>query len=384
MGVLCLLVTLGAGRVGAADLSGSKGAAQGPWSVALALFPKVGAATLAEISAPDFTLEEAKRIAGSTSYDALSATLPRLILQALSPLPNKWASPSQKQRPVAFADLSANGEAVSGAPFVDLARESMAIKGENPGKEMSGSSEENAWDGLVAGFFALTGDAIECRVVVFESGMGKARRTFSWDGNIDRLEQCAESLLPGMVSWIAGQELGVVDFLPLPEKGAPLALTLESGGERAVVKGCRLFIASEGDIRIRMERVGYETRSIEIAEARPGSYRRETVTLETMGTPSSAISLATAGPVLDWKEADAFKRSEKRYRSALGRFVASIPLTALGLGVFFSYSEAYARGAVSDASYYTSGACAVAVTGVSLGFLIDCAVGLVNFLRVSR
>jgi len=388
-GLLCLLVTLGAGLAGAADLPASaKAGATGSWRVALALFSRVGEAALAETASQDFSLEKARSLAASAVNDALASTFPGLVKKALSPLPDRLAEPGKPLEAV-FADLSraaAKGEAAA-APFIDLAaQKSPATSGEAPGDQPGSPAEDSGWDGLVCGFFSRAGEEIDCRVLLFESGMTTASRSLSWRGEIGDLDRFAEAMLPGIVSWIAGKELGVVDIMPQPENGPTLSLALESEAGEGVLKGNRLYFDAESDFRLRLraERIGFEPRPLDIRGARPGTYRKEFVSLTRAAAQLSGVPLANAGSILDWNESDVFRRSEKRYRSALGRFVASVPLTAIAFGVFFSYSEAYARGAVSDAAYYASGAGAAAAAGLSICFLVDSAIGLINVLNASK
>jgi len=388
-GLLCLLVTLGAGLAGAADLPASaKAGATGSWRVALALFSRVGEAALAETASQDFSLEKARSLAASAVNDALASTFPGLVKKALSPLPDRLAEPGKPLEAV-FADLSraaAKGEAAA-APFIDLAaQKSPATSGEAPGDQPGSPAEDSGWDGLVCGFFSRAGEEIDCRVLLFESGMTTVSRSLSWRGEIGDLDRFAEAMLPGIVSWIAGKELGVVDIMPQPENGPTLSLALESEAGEGVLKGNRLYFDAESDFRLRLraERIGFEPRPLDIRGARPGTYRKEFVSLTRAAAQLSGVPLANAGSILDWNESDVFRRSEKRYRSALGRFVASVPLTAIAFGVFFSYSEAYARGAVSDAAYYASGAGAAAAAGLSICFLVDSAIGLINVLNASK
>lgn len=386
-GLLCLLVTLGAGLAGAADAPPSaKADAAGSWRVALALFPRVGEAALAETTAQDFSLAKARSLAASAANDALSSTFPSLVQRVLSPLPDRRAEPG-KPLATAFADLSgvaAKGGAAT-APFIDLAaQKSPAASVETPGDQPDALVENSGWDGLVAGFFTLAGEQIDCRVLLFESGMTAVSRVLTWRGEIASLDRFAETMLPSIVSWIAGKDLGVVDIMPQPGNGPPLALALDSEAGKGILKGSRLYCEAEGDFSLRAERIGFEPRSIEIRGARPGNYRKEFVSLTPAAAKLSEVPLADAGSILGWKESDLFRRSEKSYRSALGRFVVSVPLTAIAFGVFFSYSEAYARGAASDAAYYASGACAAAAAGLSVCFLVESAIGLVNVLNASK
>ena len=348
-------------------------------------------AALADTAAQGFSIDDARRVAASASsgYDALSSTFPSLIKGALTPLPDRLAAPG-KAGSAAFAAFS--GAAASGkdtaAPFWDLAARESMTAGENAPSAQATQADmptgNSGWDGLVCGFYALAGETLDCRALLFEAGKAEAVRVLSWRGDIGGLDNFAASLLPEIASWIAGQNLGVVDIAPEPEHGAPLSLAMESGTGRGYLKGSRLYVVGEGDFKLRAERAGYDSRSIETLDIRLGAYQKERVILEPSAPPLAAAPLANAGPLLNWKESEAFRRSQTRYRSALGRFVASVPLTAIALGVFFSYSEAYARGAASDAAYYASGAGAAIAAGLSLGFLIDCAAGLVNVVNASK
>lgn len=387
-GLLCLLAALGAGLAGAADLPASaKAVAPGSWRVALALFPRVSAAALAETASQDFSLENARSLAASAVNDTISSTLPGLVRRALSPLPDRRADPAGKILAAVFADLpsAAGKEKAAAAPFIDLAaQKSPAASGDAPSDQPDAQAVNSGWDGLVCGFYSLAAEEIDCRVLLFEAGTTTASRALSWRGEIGSLDRFAETLLPAIASWIAGKDLGVIDIAPQPVNGPPLSLALESEAGTGILKGSRLYFEAEGDYALRAERIGFEPRSIEMSGARPGTYRKESVSLTPAAAQISAAPLANAGSILNWKESDAFRRSEKRYRSALGRFVASVPLTAIAFGVFFSYSEAYARGAVSDAAYYASGAGAAAAAGLSICFLVDSAIGLINVLKASK
>lgn len=385
-GLLCLLVTFWAGNAGAADLPSSKPAAQTPWRVALALFYKVGETMLPDAESRGFTLGDARSMAAAASADALSATLPSLVQSALAPLPDRETASGKMMTSTAFAEFSdAAAKGKTAAPFVDLrVGETLAGDAESPKAQADAPAAKSAWEGLVCGFFALAGETIDCRVLLFDAGSTAASRVLSWRGEISGLDGFAGTLLPAIASWVAGKDLGIVDIMPQPENGAPLSLALESDDGRGYLKGSRLYAVAEGAFRLHAGRAGFASRSIEVSGAAPGSYRKVGVALEPAAAAIPATSLTDAGSLLNWKESDAFRRSETRYRSALGRFVASVPLTAIALGVFFSYGEAYARGAASDAVYYASGAGAAAAAGLSLGFLIDSAIGLVNVLRASK
>lgn len=384
--MLCLLALCGAGMAGAADLPLSKTAQRNPWRVALALFCEVDASTLAETEKPDFSLENARRLAASASYGALSETFPSLVRRALTPLPDRRAGTDQAA-PTALVTLQGSGASGDSgtAPFEDLAmRESPEGKETAPSGQTGSSAKDAGWDGLICGFFTREGETIDCRVLLFDAGTAAANRALAWKGGVGSLDQFTAALIPAMASWVAGKDLGVIDFAAQPEKGPPLALSLESEANGAALKGSRLFIEAAGDYPVRLERAGFEPRSLKVSGARPGMYRKEIVSFTPAAIHASEVPLANAGSILDWKESDKFHRAEKRFRSSLGRFVASVPLTAIAFGVFFSYSEAYARGATSDSAYYASGAGAGAAVGLSAGFLIDCAVSLVNLINASK
>ncbi len=339
-GLLCLLATLGAGKIGAADLPSSKPAAQAPWRVALALFYKVNEAMLLDAESQGFTLGDARSMAASASADALSATLPSLVQSALAPLPDRQTASGKMRTSTAFADFSsAAAKGKTAAPFVDLrvgAAEPLAADEESPKAQADAPAAKSAWEGLVCGFFALAGETIDCRVLLFDAGATAASRVLSWRGEISGLDGFAGTLLPAIASWVAGKDLGIVDIVPQPENGAPLSLALESDDGRGYLKGSRLYAVAEGAFRLHAGRAGFASRSIEVSGAAPGSYRKVGVALEPAAAAIPPASLADAGSLLNWKESDAFRRSETRYRSALGRFVASVPLTAIALGVFFS------------------------------------------------
>jgi hypothetical protein len=379
-------VAFGAGRAAAADLPAPKAAPRNPWRVALALFCKVDAATLAETEKPEFSLEHARRIAASALYGSLSGTFPSLVQSALTPLPDRRTA-QDTAAPTAFTDLSATGAKGNSdsAPFVDLSAVEFPMASEASATGQIGAyAEKISWDGLVCGFFTLEGETIDCRVLLIDAGSATASRTLAWKGGIGNLDQFTAALLPAMASWVAGRDLGVIDIAAQPEKGPPLSLALEPETDRAALKGSRLFVEAAGDYLLRLERAGFEPRTLKISGVSPGIYRKEIVPFTPAAIHASVVPLANAGSILTWTESDRFHRAEKRFRSSLGRFVASVPLTAIAFGVFFSYSEAYARGAASDSTYYASGAGAVAAAGLSVGFLIDCAFSLVNVINASK
>ena len=66
---------------------------------------------------------------------------------------------------------------------------------------------------------------------------------------------------------------------------------------------------------------------------------------------STQTSFAAAAESLKLLDENAYRGKEKKFHSALGRFSdLGVPVTAIALGAFFSYWEAYSRSAASVAA----------------------------------
>lgn len=349
-----------------------KNSAPSPWILGLSRFVQLPPDTLASLDAKGLTLEAAGELAATSTQGILDRTIPALLASALEPLPDR-ATKDRDGRPLLVTTrLNQSGNDLR---YAEIQAGTEALKG---------------LDGLVAGFYSLIDESIECRVLLFAKREGEGvfsqPASLSFRGSIPDLDTMAEKLLPGILAWVAGREIGIVDVRPEPKQGVKVALEGSPPHTSIGIDGSRLFVYEHGEYGIVLQKKGFADARRSLVSSL-GSYRSLPVTLEPLGAEGvadSGVSIFSAAETLRWGEKSRFIEAERKFSAALGRFVISIPLSALALGGYFSFSEAYSRSAVSPQALSWSGAGAIVSISLSAAFIVDSALRLVNVLRASR
>ena len=342
------------------------------------------------LSLSDIDLAGLSRLAGEDKGDALSISLPSLLLAALAPLPPRHGAAQAEA--ATTASLYGKGEEGS---LVDFG---MGGKGSIDEKSLNSAATDGTspWtkpgldslDGFISGCYALQGGELEVEIFYFEKDRLVPAGSKRYSGDISSLEHFTEAVLPGILAWIARKPLGIIDVETKP-RGAVLLdksdLRLRGGHS---LDGNRLFLFDREKFPISVSKEGYKDSVFEIDAVEAfGTYRKLRIEMTPIvaGTGSAAAAWAEASPEsLIWKDMPEFKKKELDFHSALGRLVLSIPFSAISAGTFLLYSEAYSRSAASSGEYYASGAAMALCVSVSAGFIIDTAIRLVQVLRVSR
>lgn len=342
------------------------------------------------LSLSDLGLAGLSQLAGEEKGDALSISLPSLLLAALAPLPPRYGVSGTDA--ATTTSLYKKGEegslvefGVQGKGSVDEKNlTSAGTDGMAPWKEPGLDS----LDGFISGCYALRGSGLEVEVLFFEKGQLVPASSKRYSGDISSLEHFTEAVLPSILSWIARKPLGVVDVETKPRGAVLLDKSDPTQKSGHSIDGNRLFLFDREKFSVAVTKEGYKDSVFEIdATGKLGTYRklRIEMTPTVAGTGSAAAAWTDASPEsLIWKDMPEFKKKELDFHSALGRLVLSIPFSAISAGTFRLYSEAYSRSAASGGEYYASGAAMALCLSVSAGFIIDTAVRLVQVLRVSR
>ena len=357
------------------DQASPKDQALAPWVLGLSRFVQVSPAILASLDGRAVTIGEAAELASRSGEGILDGTIPSLLASALEPLPQRRAKDKDGKPVLIRTVLKQRGQDLR---YADIKDGAQALAG---------------LDGLVTGFYSLAGEQIECRIQLFSKGEGEAPSqaenhapSLSFSGGISELDFLAEKMLPGILTWVAGRELGVVDVRTEPEQGVLLALDGDPPRTRIDLDGSRLFIFEQGEYGIIMNQKGFED-ARRLLDSSLGSYSSLLVKMAPIGSEeglSSGDSIFSAAETLSWGEKFRFLESEKKFSAALGRFVISIPISALAIGGYFSYSEAYSRSAVTSDALSLSGAGALISISISAAFIVDSALKLMDVLRASR
>ncbi|HWR10935.1 MAG TPA: hypothetical protein VN445_03865 [Rectinemataceae bacterium] len=402
-GALCLLFGLCAQSIQAQALGETASTSTGadsPWILGLTTFYKVSPEVLAETASPEFSLEKASGLASTSEGGALSVTLPSLLFSALDPLPHRLSaetavadtpktSPS-RDAPASAGDKAASSEKApqasqkprlipaslqkraTGSPFADAEKGKEAFAGLN---------------GLLVGFYSFQGETLECGIFFFEKDTEKPLGSVLYKGSIASLENIGGETLPAILRWVANRDLGCVDIIARPAAGATFTVEGEIPEGDIAVDGARVFVYGKGGYSIAIKQKGYEDGSLAIAAIAPGSYRSVVLEMRPSATAPASTpeeSIIDAADRLKWKEETGFLAAEKKFSSSLGRFVMSLPIAAIAVGTFYSFYEAYSRGAASDTALYASGAAAAVSISLSAGFIIDSAIKLIDVLHASR
>ncbi|PKL06838.1 MAG: hypothetical protein CVV53_02195 [Spirochaetae bacterium HGW-Spirochaetae-9] len=353
-----------------------KDATSAPWVLGFSRFIQVSPELLANLETRGLNLEQAGECAAQSAEGILDRTIPALLASALEPMPKRVAKDNDGKPVLVKTLLNQSGNDLR---YREIQAGMEALKG---------------LDGLVAGFYSLIGENIECSILLFsKGGEGAASNAGSmqpdvlaFSGSISDLDSLAARLLPGLLSWAAGRELGILDVRTEPEHGVLLTVGRNPSPMNIYVAGSRLFIHEAGEYEIIMNRKGFEEGRRTLA-LRPGYYSSLDVKLTSIGsepTLGSGESIFSADETLRWEEKSRFIEAERKFSAALGRFIISVPLSALALGSYFSYSEAFSRSAVSIDALSWSGAGAIISVSLSAAFIVDSALKLMDVLRASR
>ena len=339
------------------------------WVLGVSRFYQVSPEVLAATAVPEFTVEKAREVAGKATGGPLSIALPSLLSAALPPFPHRTLALGEGGNP---ASIPVSFKLDSGENnLVDISK---------------GADAFAAYDGIVAGFYVKQSETIACRIFFFEKGKPEPVGSKFYEGSIASLETMATEILPPLLSWVANRAVGIVDIKIQPSGGGATLELHDTAPERATTGGGkRLFVFESGDYEVSVGQKGFEPSLIQLRDLSTGSYRSISVELTSSKTLTPAgDSFASATDALKWKEESVFRSAEKKYRSAMGRFVLSVPFSAIAIGAFFSYLEAYSRAAASQGALYASGGITALCLSLNVGFIIDTAIKLVDVLHASR
>jgi len=341
------------------------------WRLGISPFYSVSPEELAMTTAGEFDLPMARDVARNAEEKALSFSLPNMLLSDLEPLPKR------SMVAVAGTDGAATSIPVVLNPIIT---DGLLVDIGKDGDLFSAN------DGIVAGFYSREGVFIRCVILFFEKGTPKPITSASFTETIDTLDNMKNKTLPQLLSWVANRPLGVIDVKIAPTGGsATIAIQPGDTVGESETSGTRAFVYEPGNYDIVVSRKGYETGHLPILAFSVGTYRSEEIQLiPTINIPSTQSSFAAAADSLKLLDENDFRGKEKKFHSALGRFILGIPITAIALGTFFSYWEAYSRSAASAGALYVSGGTAALCVSFEIGFIIDTAIKLVDVLHASR
>ncbi len=340
------------------------------WSFGLTPFYMIGPEELQALDSPGLTTEKTIGIAAGSGEGPLSISLASILASAMEPSPERYPrgdlSTQDSPMPVSFSWKDGDKR------FADLLKAKETLEG---------------LDGLAAGFYSLRGENLECRIVLLEKGAAIPRGVIAYRGGIASLEDMAGELLPDILAWVANRPLEIIDLRTIPASGSGSVLSLEGKVPAGMIQlsESRVFIFGKGDFLIAVNRKGFKPGVFHVSEFKPGTYSAASVELvRSETTPEPETSIAGAAGILEWKEESAFRSAGKKYQSALGRFIVSLPLSLIAAGTFYSFWEAYSRSAAAEGALYGSGAAAAVSIALSAGFIIETGFRLAEVLRVSR
>jgi len=338
------------------------------WSFGLTPFYMIGPEELQALASPGLTIEKTIGIVAGSSEGPLSISLASILASAMEPSPERYPlgdlSTQDSPMPVSFSWKDGDKR------FADLLKAKETLEG---------------LDGLAAGFYSLRGENLECRIVLLEKGAAIPRGVIAYRGGIASLEDMAGELLPDILAWVANRPLEIIDLRTIPASGSVLSLEGKAPSGMIQLSGSRVFIFGKGDFSIAVNRKGFKPGVFRVSEVKPGTYSAASVELVRAETaPEPETSIAGAAGILEWKEELAFRSAGKKYQSALGRFIVSLPFSLIAAGTFYSFWEAYSRSAAAEGALYGSGAAAAVAIALSAGFIIETGFRLAEVLRVSR
>ena len=382
-GLACLLLALFPWNVGAQEQlaqsdsltaktdSGQAQAVALAWRLGIAPFYLVHPEELALTGAGEFNLSMARDLARKAPKNALTYSLPAMLIADLDPLPNRSLSSKSGEEGRDSSVPASLNAAVFEGKFIDIGNDNDLF---------------SANEGLIAGFCSRESETISCVLLFFEKGSPKPLGSASFVETIETLEDMKAKILPGILSWVANRPVGILDINVEPAgSSATIAIQPADSAGVAASSGTRAFIYETGNYEISVSKLGYETRHLPISALAVGAYRSAKIELVPAASAASTqSSFAAAAESLTQLDENAYRGKERKFHSALGRFVLGVPVTAIALGAFFSYWEAYSRSAASAAALSISGGAAALCVSIEIGFIIDTAIKLVDVLHASR
>jgi len=373
LGLFALLLLAPEMANAATPLSKTASPAKKEWVLGISRFSQTSPERLGAFSDLNPALAELSALASADKEGGLSISLPSLLVAGLSPLPPRFDESPEGQTTVS---LLKNGEDGS---LINLKTLKNGSNWKTP--------ELSSLDGFISGLYSLRGNNLAVTVFCYENGQDNPVSSVEFSGEISSFESFAETVLPGILSWVALKQLGLIDVGTAPPGASLTDKSEEPAGKGHIIDKSRIFIFDKAGFSVGISKNGYMDSALTIDGAKMfGKHTTLRVELiPSAGKVSPAADWASGSPEsLNWKDKPEFIQKEKRFYSALGRFVISLPFSVISAGTFFLYSEAYSRAVASSGAVYTSGAVMTACVSVSAGFIVDSVIRFIQVLQASR
>jgi len=336
------------------------------WTLGMGLFFPLAENERQGLEARLPSLEECSALALERGEGGLSSAIPLLLSRIVEPLPSR--------------DIQGDKEPTSGIRQSVFKRKS---KDEALFDIRSDKEAIQALDAYVLGFYANTSRGIDCILLYFEKDQPLAVNSAAASLENMELDQIPQLFVSRILSWVRGMPLSVYDV----EASAPPTLLLTPADLASGlwdIEGSRIFALGTGVAALTLRVPGYETKRLEISNNESYIYKKIIPSLVKLSPSTDSLNPGHYAQTLEWREESAFIKADSRFRSALGRFILSLPISFLATGQFLSTQEAYSRSARPAWAFYASGGFAGVSLGLSLGLAVDSILALVDMMGLSR
>ncbi|MCE5256371.1 MAG: hypothetical protein LLF89_05930 [Spirochaetaceae bacterium] len=310
-------------------------------------------------------LEALAEAAGKAIPNKLDNSLPAILISRLEPLPYRLSP----QDPEGESILTFSLDSKNGL-FLDSA--SLATKGSS----------------FLAGFYAVKDGRIYLWLLGFAPAGSLPEYSAIASSDISQLESLPDSLLAGICSWAAGERLSLLDLDLRPQITDAPEIQMQVGDpQQAYIRGKRIFIresAGSSAFIFQVKAKGFKPASLSArADQQLPAYRKEVLSLESDGTLPK-LEDAFHANTLAWSKEKAYRKNLDKFRTSLGFFAISLPLTVISIGCFSQYYEAASRSGENSAWLYASGAVTAVCLGSTIAFLVNAGINLAACLGNSE
>ena len=240
---------------------------------------------------------------------------------------------------------------------------------------------------MIFGLFSHSGGSITVDLYLVSAAEERAEKLGTYEGSIGDLDGSRKAFSGILLPRFSNHARRIIDFNLSPQ-GAAIVIPDGGTGESpaALLVGQRLFLYTDEAIEVEIGRRGFITKRVIVQQTLDDVYNIVQVQLspDPVSSSSASLDLVAASAQIEWKSEKDFFGGSARFSSSLGRFVLSLPVTAIALGVFFLGYEGYSRSAITEKGLLLRGGAAVLSLGFSIGFAVETGIDLARLVSVAK